>query len=527
MRGPRAAMQDVEIVDVDTGADVSVLGTDPEDPAAEAARARRLARRRRLLRRWWPVPALALAALLGTQALLDARERAEVAARQRVEGVLRTVDAGLEPTRRLAQDVAPVLFSGIRAGDLRIGPGGNPWEGPRTLVAVDASGATVWETSLEAGHREVEDTGLGTEYPLCLGAGDPAEVVDCVVVDRTATDPLTAEDGSWVPGPPQAARLMSFDPATGEVRGERAVPPLTAWGGDARLHVLASLVGDVLTVTGWAPGTVLDGTPLWTTDLRVDAGSLTPEALTYPPGAGVARGHVLVQGDLGSWVLDARDGTTQFSGDAYVSVSRTGYLVPPRTPVELVDDDGRTRATLPGSPVVLGVDDGTAPDLEIVVTDDRRLVGYDVAAARELWSLDLPEWLDGTLVLLDGVLYGSDRDAVWAVDVATGLERWRTPAHVLMEAGGVLTDGRNLVTVSATLDLLEAGVTVAAGGGATGGTAGGTGAATMPSARSIVAYSLATGELAWATRLPDDVQGVWAWQGDLLSYGATDVVVLN
>jgi hypothetical protein len=42
-----------------------------------------------------------------------------------------------------------------------------------------------------------------------------------------------------------------------------------------------------------------------------------------------------------------------------------------------------------------------------------------------------------------------------------------------------------------------------------------------------VAYSLATGELAWATRLPDDVQGVWAWQGDLLSYGATDVVVLN
>lgn len=527
MRGHRAAMQDVEIVDVDTGADVSVLGAEPEDPAAEEARARRLARRRRLLRRWWPVPVLAVVALLGTQALLDARERAQVAARQRVDGVLRTVDAGLEPTRRLAQDVAPVLFSGIRAGDLRIGPGSNPWEGPRTLVAVDASGETVWETSLEDGSWVPDDAGLGTEYPLCLGAGEPAEVVDCVVVDRTGSDPLTAEDGSWVPGPPQAGRLVSVDPATGEVRGERAVPPLTAWGGDIRLQVLASVTGDVLTVTGWAPGTARDGTPLWTTDLTLDAESLTPETLTYAPGIGVVRGHVLVQGDLGSWVLDAADGTMQFSGAAYVSVSRTGYLVPPRTPVELVDDDGRTRATLPGSPVMLGVDDGSAPDLEIVVTDERRLVGYDVTAAAEVWSLDLPEWLDGTLVLLDGVLYGSDRDGVWAVDVATGLERWRTPAHVLMEAGGVLTDGRNLVTVAATLDLLEAGVVVAPGGGATAGTGAAGGTATMPSSRTIVAYSLATGELAWATRLPDDVQGVWAWQGDLLSYGATDVVVLN
>jgi len=63
-------MQDVELVDV--GTDLP-LAPDAEDPAAEAARARRVARRRRALRHWWPVPFVAALAVAGTQAVLDAR----------------------------------------------------------------------------------------------------------------------------------------------------------------------------------------------------------------------------------------------------------------------------------------------------------------------------------------------------------------------------------------------------------------------------------------------------------------------
>jgi len=356
------------------------------------------------------------------------------------------------------------------------------------------------------------------------------QVVDCLVVDRGESGTVTTEDGVSVPEPPHAARLVSVDPDGGTVRGERPVPPLSSWGGDARLQVLGSVTGDVLTVTAWRPGDAQTGEPLWTTDLPLDADRHVGEHLAYPPGVAVVRGHVVVQGDLGSWALDARDGSVELAELAFLTVGRTGYLVPPRTPPELVDRAGRTHAVLPGTPVGLGVDDGSAPELELLATDDGRLAAFDVDAGTLRWRAEEPDWDGGTLVLLDGTLYGTVGDALWALDVATGAQRWRTPAHVLTDSGGVLTDGRHLLLAAATTDLLDDGIPVAAA--APGPTPAGADPAdgaggVPPGSRSLVAYTLAGGELAWATRLPDGVQGVWGWQGDLLSYGDADVAVLN
>jgi outer membrane protein assembly factor BamB len=520
-------MQDVEMIDVETGAPAFDPEAADDDPAVESERARRRARRRRVVRRWWPAPVVALALAVGTQTVLDARERDRVAARQEVEGVLRTVDPALEPTRRVPEDIAAVVLSGVVAGDLRIGPGDDPWEGPRELIAVDAAGETVWRASLERGGSwEPGEPGLGAEYPLCLAEGDPVTSVRCLVLDRTAESATEVEDGAWIPGPPTTGRLMTFDAATGEPRGEQGVPPVTGWDAGEGLQVMASVTHDALVVTAWAEGGAPDAEPRWRTELPVEPEELTPEQLTYPPTVTVVRGHVLVQGDLGSWALAAADGTLEREGVDYLTLTRGGRLTSPGTPSEVLGADGRTLATLPGPPLALTVDDGTVPDVELLVVQDggdRRLVGFDVEADDTLWTLPRPAWSDSAFVLLDGVLYGSDREAVWAVDVATGRETWRTPSPVSSDMGGALTDGRHLLVVAATTEVEDAGVSIdPATGNSTLGTPG-----TPASSRTVLAYSLGDGQLAWATRLPDDVQGVWAWQGDLLAFGAGDVLVLN
>lgn len=250
-----------------------------------------------------------------------------------------------------------------------------------------------------------------------------------------------------------------------------------------------------------------------------DAATLTSATLTYPPSVGVERGHVMVQGDLGSWALYAEDGRAEASGRQFLAVSRTGYLSSPSDPTELIDAAGRTVATLPGTPLSLLVDDGTLPGAEFVVSVEDgvpTLSAFDVDAGGARWSTPFRQWRDGGTLLLDGALYGADREAVWAVDAATGRELWRTPADVVDEGNGVMTDGRYLLTLAAV------------GAPATDG-ATGSGEEGRPDGvtRAVVAYALSTGEARWATPLPEGVQGVWAGRGDLLGYGGEQTVVLN
>lgn len=541
-RAPRDAMQDVEVVDVTAGAPGDGRrradpGLHPgADPDADAVHAARVARRRRAALRWWPLPVVLVAAVAGTQLVLDARERDRVAVRQEVEGVLRDVDPRLPVGRVLDGDLAAVSMTGLDAGDLRIGVTTPPWDDARDLIAVGADGATVWSTSLEDAGAAAPDIGL--EYPSCDGGAPPVTTVRCLVLDRSASDPAASDD-RWTAGPPAAARLVSVDAASGEVRSSRPVPPMSSWAGGGGLQVLASVVAGTLEVTAWdvraapdAPDDP-DATPLWRTTEPLDRGTGS-EQTAYPPTVFADAGRVVVQGDIGGWAFDAADGTRQVGGTDYLVVTRTGHLAASGAGLVVLDDTGAELFPLAGQPIYLGVDDGSAPDTELLITsrpgEGRLLTAVQVPSGDELWSVARPRWTDGAAVLLEDVLYAADGDGVSALDVRTGRELWRTPVAASSEVGGgLMTDGRRVLLVARADRLTEAGFTVGAPEDDSARWVGGE-LAVPPDGGlglSLAAFDLGSGRPAWATRLPPEVRQVWGHRGDLVGWGDDVTVVLN
>ncbi|RMI12678.1 outer membrane protein assembly factor BamB family protein [Cellulomonas triticagri] len=529
MRRARDAGQDVEVVEVDVPLPGEASGTaSAADPVSDEEHRARVARRRRLLRRWWPVPLVLVAAAVTTQVVLDARERDRVAARQEVPGVLRTVDPALTPAHALRDDQQELSLTDVVAGGLRIAFATGSWGDAREVVALDRTGRTVWEGSLDP-----DGAGAPTlQFPSC--AADPAgTVLRCLVVDRDTSDELEDASG-WMVDAPVASRLVALDLATGEPLASGEAPPLSGFDGEDGVQVLASVVDATLRVTAWAadavpPGTDLLATePLWRTEQPLDdgpGGSIPVERLTYPPSPVVGAHHVLVHTDVGTWALDPATGAVATRADGFLTVSRTGHLTTDGS--RLLDDAGEPLLDLPGQPVFLVVDDGALPDTELVVSpgrsgEGRRLVAVAVPSGEERWSAPADGWSDGGLVLLDGLLYGSGSDGVWARDAATGREVWRTGVGLTAEMGStVLTDGRYLLLTALPDQLAGAGVTVAPGAAA-----GLRGAADVP-ARALVALDLASGAPAWATALPAGVRAVWSDQGDLVGWGDEAVVLLN
>lgn len=493
----RDAMRDVEIADGD-----GVLGTAGTDPATDAELARRMARRRRRVLRWWPLPAAAAVLLVGGQLVLDARERTAVAERQEVPGVLRTVDPALEPIARLPATLGLIAVTGVDAGRLRVDTGQPGSDEVGDLVAVDSRAREVWRTSLQTPGR---DAGVGVVSATCLGDAVPATAVRCLVLDGLAT---TGQTDGPLPAP-SAARLVTVDSRTGAVRATRDLPAASALGGADGLQVIASVVDDDLRVTAWDTGTVPDGpdsgdgSALWDVTTGLDAAP-AGGALTAAPHVQVSGHHVLVRTYLAVQAFGARDGSREVDADEHLVVTRTGHLAVLGRTTTLVDPGRPAARPLPGIPVTLTVDDGSAPGAEFLLSFDgvpRTLTAYDVAANAPLWSAEHHRWRDG-LVLLDGVLYGSDREAVWAVDATTGRELWRTPTAWLSESGDMLTDGRYLLTVG-SVDPLG------------------------PGASALLAFDLSSGERRWATSLPDGVESVWTWEDGLFGVDREGVVLLN
>lgn len=539
MRRARVAVRDVEVVDVVTDLPLvgpgDAHGTPGTDDAAETARAAR--RRRtaaRLARRWWPVPVLAVAALVAAQLVVDARERDRVAARQEVPGVLRSVEPALAPTRTLRDDRFDLSLTGITvAGDLRIALATGSWGDARALVALGPDGEPAWRASLDP------PTGGTTppaslQFPACAaGPGEAAPELRCLVVDRDSSDALEDASG-WPVDTPVGARLLTLDAATGATTASRAVPPLSGWGGAGDLQVLASVVDGGLRVSAWdvgtpGPGDPVDADPVWRTD--VDLGD-DARRLVYAPDLAVARGRVVVHTDTGSVALDAADGTVRARDAEYLGISRTGYLT--TGTATLLDDDGDPLATLPGQPVHLLVDDGGLPSTEVVVRlggrEQRRLTAVDLPGGTERWSVPADGWTDGALVLLEGVLYGTDPEGAWARDAGTGDLLWRTDVPLAAELGATaLTDGRYLLGVGRPDQLARAGITVAPAAGARSDAGPGTpsGTAAPGAERAVVAFDLGTGRPAWATRLPDGVRAVWPDGDDLVGWGDDAAVLLN
>jgi outer membrane protein assembly factor BamB len=495
-------MQEVELAELaEPGA-----GSRSPDPARRPATAGATAdtddatdrrrRRRRAVLRWWPLGLLAVAAVVGSEVVLDARERARVAAAREHPGVV-AYDVGAD-LRAHRSDPAALPSLDVVVGDLRVEPVEVVPGTPRAVRGVDVgSGDEVWRAELEDAARAAE---LGSlDPPGCWAAGSPAEQAVCFVQDTPTTE---VEGGGYELAPPLRARLVRIDPRTGALTEDRELAPRSSVTATGDELVVAEVVGDGVRV---AVEDAVSGEPRWSTDLPVDARALAGVA-DHSPGLQVTERHVLVHVSQQAWAVDRADGRVEVAG-GQLWVGRGERLVSHgfddgMTRLRGVDGSGEALAV--GAPVWFDVDDGSVPGWDVLADTDggnRRLRAVDARTGEQIWEHTLVGPSEGSLILLDDVLYGADGAAVWALDARDGTSIWRTPRDP--EAGDVagdasagawsapVTDGRQLLLVEPE----------APGDGS----------------RAVLrAWSLASGALLWTAPLPEEAGGhAGVWDGAL------------
>ncbi|VTR76157.1 PQQ-binding-like beta-propeller repeat protein [Cellulomonas hominis] len=500
MAAQRDAMQEVDLEDEapdDLPVGTSGLPSGPDDP---------LRRRRARLLRWWPVAVLAVAGVVATQLVLDTRERQRVDAAREVEGVVgHDVGPALTATPVGRGSSQWRLMFGVEAGDLRVAADESTVGEPRGVTAVDAaSGDVVWRTAFE-------ETGPAAgaalpESPVCSAGDAPVEEVLCVVQDRSAGE--TDASGYLGPGPLTRTRLLTLDVATGAVLAERELAPVSMAFASGRYLVVAEEVEGVVQVRAEDLAT---GDAEWVATLPevpYDAGLDQEPAGVFAPGMGVQAGHVFVHRSMSAAALRLSDGALEASGrsvwlgrgDRILTTGEDGYTW-------LRGTDGTGTARVLGNPLQLTVDDGSVPGLDLL-SDTRTGVGVvsavEPATGATVWSHEVPDWAEGSAVLLDGVLYGADTTAVWALDARDGSVRWRTErgrVDAIDDDDGTsmwvspMTDGRQLLLVQYEGD--------------------------QPV---LSAWSLGSGAHLWTTPLPEEAgQQLVVWDHEL--FGGGEAVV--
>lgn len=438
---------------------------------ADRSRVARRARVLRVLRRWWPLAAGIVTAVVVAQVVADRQQRAEAEHRRETDGVLQaTVDAPLEATG-WESELADLALSGIRTPDgLVAGVVVPAAVGAPSFVAVDpATGRERWRV-------DVGDASPGSGFGGCTLVTEPSPVAWCLLY-RAAS-----RDGDAVV---LAPRVIGVGVEERAVLETRDLPPEAGVG----------IVGSTLVVTSpAAPGTEVQATDLATGDVRWTVTLDDPLSDGAGVGVGVAGDLALVAGGTGTWVLDlATGGAVEVPGG--VTLTRVGRVaVVQDARASLLDVAGGAEQEIPGSPLAVRPDDGTAGDVLLVRRDDGSaggvLVAVDARTGATLWERD--GWDPaGRLVLLDGVLYGAAGSSLWAVDARTGDERWSTATG--LAGGELMTDGRSLMRAEQD----------AGSGGAV-----------------LAAYDLEDGARAWVAPLPDGVTSVWTSAGTLFGRGA-------
>ncbi len=457
----------------------------PAQPDRTAARRARVGR---LLRRWWPLPVAAAVGVVAWQVVDDARERAAVAPLRATASVIgTTVTPPLTATAWGAADATAVLSDPARTEDgLLAGAVLTPaagWE----LVALDAAdGSEAWRVTLQG-----PPEGISASASVdCAPDGDPARTLACVATTQQI-DPMV---GTLT----VRSQLLQADLAARTVQPVRDLPDGTS----------VTVAGDVLVqVDGWAAtpdalvvtGTDLaTGDPLWRTEI--------PAAGTDHAAAATLRrldGHVLIGVATATWALDPADGRVEASGTDLQAPRSGGRLVDVAgsSSARVFGPDGEVGAELDATPVLLGIDDGSVPDVLLLWRFDGSmggtLLGVDAATGEQRWAVPMDQALVGGAVLLDGVLHVSDGPTVRALDAATGAERWATAGGT---DGGVTSDGVSLLRVERDTGTGE---------------------------RVLVAYALADGRRSWSTPLPEEAASLFVRDGRLFGLRDEQVVLLG
>ena len=497
----RDVMQPVELSDETgdgTGPVTSGSGT-PSEPQP----ARRWGRRRR-----WAlaVATILVVGLVATQAVLDARERADVARLATVPGVLAPVDASIRTLWSSSDWSTIYSLAGGAFGDLSIG-GHIDDAGERTARAVRTrTGEQVWTTVLSAADPAARARGARSG-PAC-SVDEPASQVVCLVSDAARLDNAY---GSLAPVPATFARLVVLDASTGRLVAQHDEPVTSALSVPLLdgLTVLASRSDTGrLVVVGEEPRT---GEVRWrfeSTDALADA---LPYAWSQDPtglGLAVVAGHIGVTAAGGeAWVLTGGGELIDHVGPGHLTgvvAVRNRVVVVDYGPtasgaqsLRIVAGGGSLGDTSHEQPVSFQVDDGSVPNLLFTLSD--KLDAWDLTTGRRAWTNDVS--VSSNALLLDGRIYArTSGGLLYAIDATTGTTLWDVPVGAGQD-GSVCTDGRSILASEPT--------------------------STGPAA--LVAFATDDGRRLWESPLPASVSYVWPFGHTLVgaSEDGSSTVVLG
>jgi outer membrane protein assembly factor BamB len=156
--------------------------------------------------------------------------------------------------------------------------------------------------------------------------------------------------------------------------------------------------------------------------------------------------------------------------------------------------------------VNLSADDGSMPGL--VLMSDSDLRAYDRDSPTPLWTVDGVR-ADSALVLR-GRVYASSGRGLVALDARTGEELWRTEAPEGRAMGGLVTDGRHLLSSQQRA-----------------GSSDGIWTEDVSSVGELAAYRLDDGVEDWRVDLPDGLTGIWSTGSTLVGWGDGGPAVLG
>ncbi|WP_124341644.1 outer membrane protein assembly factor BamB family protein [Cellulomonas algicola] len=415
------------------------------------------------------VPAvLAVAALLvGAQLLLDARERARVAALADVRGVLRPVDPGLGVRWASGAEDARVVESGVLVDGLVVGAAPLPAAQVQVRALDELTGALRWTRELDLPTPVMTpDAASPATWTVCTTAGAPSTSTNSPDDARPVVACLAQQPGSDI-GPPPEVSLWFLDARDGTLLSTQRLP------GDAAFTVLDGRLltavreededggGDRSTrwrVTATDPATQ---EALWTwTTPPIDAPRVTQQPTDVWSSSFASldarADHVLLAVGSSSWLLDTDGSMLRRDGlepGWWPELARGGAVVHStwsrdgRPQSRLLRPDG-SRTTVDATPLWLTVDDGSVPGSVLFATRDVGPSGVVASvSARDASTGDLRWRVTGveatSAVLLDDRLYVVGADGLAAIDATTGAVRWTTPLGRTVDE--LSTDGRWLL----------------------------------------------------------------------------------
>jgi outer membrane protein assembly factor BamB len=441
----------------------------------------------RLVRRWWPLPAAVLLALVAWQSVVDGRERAAAELLRETPGVLAsTVSPPLEVTPWGSPDTTGVMTAMTAPRDGLIVAADEGGDGdPRSVVGVDVTnGSERWRVAVPT------DDVTGSE-PAGATCGDAdGSLAWCSFTDVPTSGEVTSE---------AAASLVLVDVATGTVRPTPSLPPASSVVVAGDVAVTVSRVGESVAVAATSLST---GETRWRVDLADPAGRLVGAA---PPWVALQGDRVLVTGATASWLLHPADGRVVATGRDVRLLRGDELVAVEGTVTRLLGTEGRGTATADGTPALVEPDDGTAPGVVLLTrldgNTDALLRAVDAANGDVLWERRTDVAAVTQVVLLDGVLYGAGRSGLWAVDAVTGEEVWSTSSSGIPAGHRLSTDGVSLLRTERD------------SGRASGIV--------------LSAYDLRDGGRRWTEPLPEEIADVQDVNGVLLGYGLGQTYVVQ